>query len=87
MPQTKADQRKKIGDAKITAAKKHRIQHDKMWYDALSSPQHTGEWLGMPNVLGPPKRPPKKTREQRAQEGVEAAHRALRNLLGGRSGE
>jgi hypothetical protein len=84
MPQTKADQKKKISDGKITAAKRARIQHDKMWYDALRSPQHTGEWLGMPDILGPPERPPEKSREDRAKEGYEAARRALRNLLGGK---
>jgi hypothetical protein len=84
MPQTKADAKRKVSDAKITAAKKHRKQHDKMWYDSLRSPQHHGDWLGMPDLLGKPPKPPEKTREERAQEGLEAAKRALRNLLGGR---
>jgi len=81
MPQTKADTKKKPSDAKLAQAKKHRIEHDKLWYDALRSPKHYGAWLGMPHVLGEPERPPEKTSEDRAKEGMEAAKRALRNLL------
>lgn len=84
MPQTKADQKRKVSDAKITAAKKARKQHDKVWYDSLRSPQHHGDWLGIPDVLGPPPQPPpEKSADERAREGMEAAKRALRNLLGG----
>lgn len=81
IPQTKADSKKTTSDAKIAAAKRQRIEHDKLWYDALRSPQYYGEWLGMPHVLGAPDRPPERTSEDRAKEGMDAAKRALRNLL------
>jgi hypothetical protein len=41
----------------------------------------------MPDIFGPPPKPATKTREERAQEGMAAATRALRNLLGGKRAE
>ena len=80
IPQTKADQKRKITDAKITAAKKHRMEHDKVWYNSLQSPAHYGEWLGMTDVLGPPPKRPERTNAERAEEGMEAAKRVLRAM-------